>query len=90
MASPLFVLNYQLLLIVSHIWNEVETRKVKMEIMKTNIDPEPVCHEHRTDFPMTLTWWGGTGSPTVSVCSWGMTFVFVLQIILLFCNLLFT
>ena len=99
MASPLFVLNYQLLLIVSHIWNEVETRKVKMQIMKTNIGPEPVCHGHeivnngnqnRTDFPMTLTWWDGTGSPTVSVSSWGMTFVFVLQINLLFCNLLFT
>ena len=37
--------------------------------MKTNIGPEPVCHGHeivnnanqnRTDFPMTLTWWGGT------------------------------
>ena len=46
-----------------------DIRKVKMQIMKTNIGPEPVCHGHeivnnanqnRTDFPMTLTWWGGT------------------------------
>ena len=42
-----------------------------MQIMETNIGPEPICHGHeivnkgnqnRTDFPVTLTRWGGIPS----------------------------
>ena len=54
-----------------------DIRKVKMQIIKTNMGPEPVCHEHKTvnndkwsrkDSPMTLTGRGGTKFPTIYVC----------------------